>query len=75
MSEEFDFRKGDIVKQKNTSVLDIYGEVIVADSYQRNHMIVDFGKSRGQIEVPKSRFEVVFRRWKKCFMWKFLENI
>ena len=55
MSEEFDFRKGDIVKQKNTSVLDVYGEVIVADSYQRNHMIVDFGKSRGQIEVPKSR--------------------
>ena len=49
MSEEFDFRKGDIVKQRNTSVLDIYGEVIVADSYQRNHMIVDFGKSRGQI--------------------------
>ena len=42
MSEEFDFRKGDIVKQKNTSVLDVYGEVIVADSYQRNHMIVDF---------------------------------
>ena len=71
MSEEFNFRKGDIVKQRNTSVLDIYGEVIVADSYQRNHMIVDFGKSRGQIEVPKSRFEVVFRRWKKCFIWKF----
>ena len=62
MSEEFDFRKGDIVKQEDTSVLDIYGEVIVADSYQRNHMIVDFGKSRGQIEVPKSRFEVVFRK-------------
>ena len=35
MSEEFDFRKGDIVKQKNTSVLDIYGEVIVVDSYQK----------------------------------------
>ena len=57
-----DFRKGDIVKQKNTTVLDIYGEVVVADSYQRNHMIVDFGKSRGQIEVPKSKFEVVFRK-------------
>ena len=49
MSEEFDFRKDDIVKQKYTTVLDIYGEVIVADSYQRNHMIVDFGKNRGQI--------------------------
>lgn len=57
-----DFRKGDIVKQKNTRVLDIYGEVVVADSYQRNHMIVDFGKNQGQEEVPKSRFEVVFRK-------------
>ena len=35
MGEEFNFRKGDIVKQRNTSVLDIYGEVIVADSYQK----------------------------------------
>mgnify|MGYP000260097893 CR=1 FL=1 len=57
-----DFRKGDIVKQKNTRVLDIYGEVVVADSYQRNHMIVDFGKNRGQEEVPKSGFKVVFRK-------------
>lgn len=57
-----DFRKGDIVKQKNTRVLDIYGEVVVADSYQRNHMIVDFGENRGQEEVPKSRFEVAFRK-------------
>ena len=65
MAEEFDIRK------KRISVLDVYGEVIVADSYQRNHMIVDFGKSRWQIEVPKSRFEVVFRRWKKWFIGKF----
>lgn len=57
-----DFKKGDIVKQKNTRVLDIYGEVVVADSYQRNHMVVDFGKNRGQEEVPKSRFEIVFRK-------------
>ena len=49
-------------EKKNTTILDIYGEVVVADSYQRNHMIVDFGKNRGQIEVPKSRFDVVFRK-------------
>ena len=56
-----EFRKGDIVKQKNTTVIDIYGEVVNPDSYHTNNMIVNFGKENEK-EVSKSRFEVVFRR-------------
>jgi len=56
-----DIRKGYIVKQKNTTVLDIYWEVLIEDSYNHNHMIVNFGKGNVK-EVSKSRFEVVFRR-------------
>ena len=56
-----EFRKGDIVKQKYTTVSDIYGEVVNTDSYHTNNMIVNFGKGNEK-EVSKSRFEVVFRR-------------
>ena len=56
-----EFKKGDIVKQKYTTVIDIYGEVVNPDSYQRNNMIVNFGKGNEK-EVSKSRFELIFRR-------------